>query len=96
MKKIDINRHEKCVNELRSRKFKDLDEKSNALRDYIEKFTNKDIRHAIFIELQPDEYRFPTLERSISRGLIYQSIINEWIESESGLVPRWYAENQSS
>lgn len=95
MKRIDYKLHEKCVNELRSRKFKDIDEKSIALRDYVKRFTNKDIRRAIFIELQPDEYRFPTLERSISRGLIYQSIINEWIKTESGLMPRWYIENQS-
>jgi hypothetical protein len=81
---------------LRERNFKSLKEKNEVLRYYCDEVLTNDIKSSLFIILDDDEYRFPKLERSIERGKEYYWILDEFIETSSGLLPRWYLENNSN
>jgi len=87
--------HDRICTSLRERKYKTLEEKNNTLRYYCDEVLTRDIKTSIFVVLEKDEYRFPTLERSIERGKKYYWIHNEFIETPSGLLPKWYLENKS-
>ena len=80
---------------LRERNFKSLDDKNEVLRRYCDEVLTRDIQESIFLVLGDDEYRFPSLERSIQRGRKYYWIHDEFVETDSGLLPKWYLENKS-
>lgn len=82
--------HEKVVNYLKKREYETQRELSNYLRSYCEEVLTKDILQSLFIVLHNDEYRFPTLERSIQRGRKFYWIHEEFVQTEEGLVPKWY------
>jgi len=87
--------HDAECNKLKNLEFKSLDEKNRMLRNYCNEVLTKDIRKYIFISLDDDEYRFPSLERSIERGKKYHWIYDEFVETKDGIIPRWYLENKS-
>ena len=87
--------HDFECHQLKNMNFKSLQDKNLLLRDYCDEVLTRDIKTSIFVVLDEDEYRFPTLERSIERGKKYFWIHNEFIETPSGLLPKWYVENKS-
>lgn len=88
-------KHDEYCKYLLNKKYLTLYEKQRDLITYMKKFTNMDIRNALFIELSVDEYRYPTLERSINRGENHFWVINEFIETKQGIAPRWFVENKT-
>ena len=88
--------HEFECSQLRNMNFKSINDKNKMLRYYCDEVFTKDIQRYIFIGLGDDGYRFPTLERSIERGKKYFWIHDEFIETDSGLLPKWYLENKSN
>ena len=92
---LSKEQHDYECNILKNWNFKTLVDKNDTLKYYCREVFTKDIQRSIFIGLGDDGYRFPTLERSIERGKKYFWIHEEFIETESGLLPRWYIENKS-
>jgi hypothetical protein len=82
-------------NILKNRNFNTLKDKNEVLRYYCDEVMTKDIKNSLFVIFDEDEYRFPKLERSIQRGKNYYWIHDEFTETSSGLIPKWYLENQS-
>jgi len=80
---------------LKNMDFKSLKDKNIVLRYYCDEVLTKDIKRSIFINLGDSGYEFPTLERSIERGKKYYWIHEEFVETDSGLLPKWYLENKS-
>lgn len=89
------NKHDEYCKKLRNKQYLTLYEKQRDLITYMKDYTSKDIRSALFIELSVDEYRYPTLERSIIKGKKYFWVINEFIETKQGIAPRWFVENKT-
>jgi len=87
--------HDLECNHLRSINFDSLKNKNEMLRYYCEEVFTRDIQLSIFLVLDVNEYRFPTIERSIERGKKYYWIHDEFIVTDFGLLPRWYVENKS-
>ena len=87
--------HDRICTSLRERKYKTLEEKNNTLRYYCDEVFTKDIHRSLFIVLDPNEYRYPLLERSIERGKKFHWIHDEFVETPSGLLPKWYLDSKT-
>lgn len=89
-----MKRHEKDCLLLQRQTFQSIEHKNDALRNYCEKYLTRDVRSALFISCDFEDSEIK-LSLSIKRGLKKQWILDEFVETDSGYLPRWYLANQS-